>query len=355
MLNKKLFGQKLVNWYTRHKRDLPWRHTTDPYLIWLSEVILQQTRVKQGMPYYLAFAGRFPTVQALAEANEKDVLRLWQGLGYYARARNMHQTAKIVSGHYNGQFPASYAGLLALRGIGPYTAAAIASFAFREPVAVLDGNVFRVLSRLLGIDTDIASHAGKREFSTLANELLDVRQPDSYNQAIMEFGAMLCTPASPQCMFCPFQSECVAFLSGRQDELPVKSRKLNTKTRYFHYLIFIHEEQIAMKERAAKDIWRGLYDFHLLEADQLLSTDELLARLEPQIAGEFTLVAESEVYTHVLTHQRVYARFWHASVTDALAASNLAQWLGITFLHLPEVNAAPKPVLIDNYLKNHFF
>jgi A/G-specific adenine glycosylase len=354
-LDKKIFAHKLINWYTRHKRDLPWRHTTDPYRIWLSEVILQQTRVKQGMPYYLAFTEKYPTVSALALADEREVLRLWQGLGYYARARNMHTTARIIHHECGGIFPTTYASLLQLKGIGPYTAAAIASFAFRERVAVLDGNVFRVLARLYGIDRDILSHEGKKTFSALANELISAEQPDIYNQAIMEFGAMLCTPAKPQCMFCPFNSTCVAHLTSRQETLPVKSKKVKSKERFFHYLIFTCQGQIAMKERTGKDIWSGLYDFYLLEKDTFAETGELLQ--SPELASiQDKLVVDkiSDTHIHVLTHQRVLAKFWHISLPASLK-EELARQIGLTFFVPATTEHLPKPVLINNYLNQYIF
>jgi A/G-specific adenine glycosylase len=353
-LDKNIVAQRLINWYSRHKRDLPWRHTTNPYLIWLSEVILQQTRVKQGMPYYLSFTEKYPTVEDLALADEREVLRLWQGLGYYARARNMHATAKLVHQQYGGIFPDTYAGLLELKGIGPYTAAAIASFAFREKVAVLDGNVYRVLSRIFGIETDIASHTGKKIFTSLANELISSQHPDIYNQAIMEFGAMLCTPAKPQCMFCPFNDACVAALTGRQEQLPVKSKKLSVKERYFHYLVFTSGNEIALKERTHKDIWSGLYDFYLVEKDAFMETGELLQELSPEIADDLVVEKKSDVHIHVLSHQRVKAKFWHVAVA-ADAKEKLATKLGLLFFTPTETEDLPKPVLINNYLNEYIF
>ena len=234
LLNPTTFAPRLIEWYRRHGRNLPWRHTRDPYRIWLSEVILQQTRVRQGMPYYHAFVEKFPTVNDLAAASEQEVLRLWQGLGYYSRARNLHETARIVAQKHNGVFPGNYAGLLTLKGVGPYTAAAIASFAFGEQVGVLDGNVYRVLARLLGIETDIATPKAKNEFTRAAAALVPADEPDTYNQAIMEFGAIQCTPVAPDCLLCPFQAECVAYNTGRQHELPVKSKKGSVKNRFFH-------------------------------------------------------------------------------------------------------------------------
>lgn len=354
-MNKQIFATKLIGWYLRHKRDLPWRHTRNPYLIWLSEIILQQTRVKQGMPYYLAFAEKFPTVQALALAEERDVLRLWQGLGYYARARNMHKTAKIVSGQYGGKFPESYQQLLTLKGIGPYTAAAIASFAFQEAVAVLDGNVFRVLSRLFGIETDITSHEGKKLFTRLANELISKETPDLYNQGIMEFGAMLCTPVSPQCMFCPFNNECVANQTGRQETLPVKAKKTAGKQRFFHYFIFSSGNMLAMKERAEKDIWSGLYDFYLLEEKEFMTFENLLEKHHLSgLLASAVLKKESATYTHVLTHQRVYARFWHIDLPPE-QKNPVSSHLNVFFYTTGQIHDLPKPVLIDKYLHEYFF
>ncbi|TAE12733.1 MAG: A/G-specific adenine glycosylase [Bacteroidetes bacterium] len=220
------FAQTLLAWYPDHKRDLPWRDTPNPYHIWLSEVILQQTRVKQGLPYYVAFVELFPTVQDLANASEELVMRTWQGLGYYSRARNMHATAKIIAQAWQGNFPTTKADLIKLKGIGEYTASAIASFAFGEQVAVVDGNVFRVLSRFFGIEADISSPKGVKHFQELAKTLLPTQQSQTYNQAIMEFGALQCTPQKPNCMFCPLQAGCVAHATGKQDSLPVKTQKI---------------------------------------------------------------------------------------------------------------------------------
>lgn len=339
----------------RHKRDLPWRHTKNPYLIWLSEVILQQTRVKQGLPYYYAFTEKFPTISDLALADERDVLRLWQGLGYYARARNMHATAKLVHDQYKAVFPDTYAGLLRLKGVGPYTAAAIASFAYQEPVAVLDGNVFRVLARIFGIDTDISSNEGKKVFTKLANELISLEQPDTYNQAIMEFGAMLCTPAKPGCLFCPFNNECIANLTYQQEVLPVKSKKIASKERFFHYLVFTCDGHIGMKERKEKDIWSGLYDFYLIEKEAFVETDELL-HTNPlsTLLTDMIVEKKSEVHIHVLSHQRVMAKFWQISLSSTIC-QKVAHLLNIQFFNPDEIVDLPKPVLINKYLNEHIF
>ncbi|RZK92973.1 MAG: A/G-specific adenine glycosylase, partial [Hymenobacter sp.] len=271
----------MLAWYPRHRRDLPWRHTRDPYAIWLSEVILQQTRVAQGLPYYLDFLSSYPTVEALAAAPEQEVLRHWQGLGYYSRARNMHHTAQQIVREFGGRFPATYAGLRQLKGVGPYTAAAIASFAFDEAVAVLDGNVFRVLARIFGLHADIAAPSSRKEFQALADLHLPPSHAADFNQAIMEFGALQCTPAKPDCLFCPLQSECWAFQHGQVALLPVKAKAKAARTRHFHYLVLRHGGQLYLKERPGGDIWQGLYDFALVETDNAeLPAAELLRHVE---------------------------------------------------------------------------
>jgi A/G-specific adenine glycosylase len=351
LINQDTFAFRLIEWYRYHKRDLPWRHTQDPYLIWLSEIILQQTRVKQGLPYYLAFSKQFPTIFDLAAAPEQEVLRLWQGLGYYSRARNMQQTAQYVVNQFAGVFPNTYQSLLQLKGIGPYTAAALASFAFKESVAVLDGNVFRVLARLFGLETDIASHAAKGIFSELANQLISVTEPDLFNQAIMEFGAIQCTPVAPDCLLCPFQQECEAFQTGRQHTLPVKNKKTVIKKRFFHYIVLLFEDQLAMHLRASKDIWRGLYDFMLLEHDAILDTTALLEQSAVQNLGPATsILTQAKTYTHVLSHQRIEAHFWHLSFDTKPALPE-----GLEFYTLEEIHRLPKPILVNKYLNEHFF
>jgi A/G-specific adenine glycosylase len=356
LINTKNFADRLVAWYEHHKRDLPWRHTRDPYRIWLSEVILQQTRVKQGLPYYEAFIERFPTVFDLAAASEQEILRLWQGLGYYSRARNMQYTAQLLVNQYNGVFPADSVGLLKLKGIGTYTAAAIASFAFDEKVAVLDGNVYRVLARLFGIETDIATHQAKSEFAKLANQLISSHQPSLYNQAIMDFGAIQCTPTSPDCLLCPFQQECEAYLSGRQAKLPVKNKKVTVKNRFFHYVVFTFQGKIAMRHRTEKDIWQGLYDFPLVENGAALETaamvrmPEFLALTLGENIPENSILEMSQTYLHVLTHQRVAARFLKIRLGEPTELP-----AHVRFYDAEQAAALPKPVLIDKYLSEHFF
>ncbi|WP_345117486.1 A/G-specific adenine glycosylase [Hymenobacter algoricola] len=346
------FAPALLEWYPRHRRDLPWRHTRDPYAIWLSEVILQQTRVKQGLPYYLDFISTYPAVHDLAAAPEDEVLRHWQGLGYYSRARNMHHTAQQVVRDYAGQFPATYAELLKLRGVGQYTAAAIASFAFGEKVAVLDGNVYRVLARVFGIAADIAAPSSRKEFQALADTLIPAAAPDEFNQAIMEFGAIQCTPLKPDCLFCPLQHQCFAFQHGMVHELPVKSKAKASRTRYFHYLVLRHGETVYMKKRGPKDIWQGLYDFVLTEtnAAELPATDlvDAVTAVGGQVA---TGRAEEPVQSlrHVLSHQKVEARFHTIWLRQPLAGPDLRA-TGLAAFTAEQTHALPKPVLIANFL-----
>jgi A/G-specific adenine glycosylase len=348
------FAQALLSWYPRHRRDLPWRHTRDPYAIWLSEVILQQTRVAQGLPYYLDFLTSYPTVHDLAAAPEQEVLRHWQGLGYYSRARNMHYTAQQVVREFSGQFPPSYAGLRQLKGIGPYTAAAIASFAFDEAVAVLDGNVFRVLARVFGLHSDIAAPSSRKEFQALADQHLPPPHAAEFNQAIMEFGALQCTPAKPDCLFCPLQTSCWAFQHGQVALLPIKSKAKASRTRYFHYLVLRHGEQVYLKERGAGDIWQGLYDFALAETDSAdMLPAEVLRHVEA-LGGQLATsrVAEDRpapILRHVLSHQKLEARFHAVELAAALPVVALRD-TGLRAFSAAEIENLPKPVLISNYL-----
>ena len=268
------FANQLVNWYNSNKRPLPWRETKDPYKIWLSEIILQQTRVSQGLPYYLKFMTEFPTIHDLAKANEQKVLSLWQGLGYYSRARNLHQCAIYISDKLGGKFPSSYLELLKLPGIGPYTAAAIASIAFGEAVPVVDGNVYRVLSRLFGIEADIGQSKNREIFYEHALQLIQNQDPDTFNQAMMEFGAMHCMPRNPLCEECFVSSECYANLHGKQESFPIKSKKIKVRKRYFNYIVFFFEDGLLMRERSEGDIWQGLNDFYCIESGQLFDEEE---------------------------------------------------------------------------------
>lgn len=299
---------------------MPWRETTDPYRIWISEIILQQTRVIQGLEYFNRFMERFPDVKSLAEAEEDEVMKYWQGLGYYSRARNLHAAAKEIMHRFGGEFPRKYEEVLALKGIGEYTAAAICSFAWKQPYAVVDGNVYRVLGRVFGMDTPIDSGTGKKEFAELAQVLLDKKSPDLYNQAIMDFGAVQCTPKVPNCLYCPLRERCVAFSSGRVDELPVKAGKTVVKPRYFNYL-HIHCKGVSLlARRNAKDIWQNLYEYPLIETGEAVDFAELqkspgYARLMEGVEG-IQVLRMMEMPKHVLSHRIIYARFYELEVSN---------------------------------------
>jgi A/G-specific adenine glycosylase len=349
------FAPTLEKWYEVNKRDLPWRHTLNPYHIWLSEIILQQTRVAQGKPYYERFVAAYPTVSDMARADERELLRLWQGLGYYSRARNLHQTARYVTDNLSGKFPDTYHDLLKMKGIGSYTAAAIASFAFGERVPVVDGNVYRVLARVFGIEEDITTTTAKKTFAALATRLIQsAADPATYNQAIMEFGAIHCTPVAPDCLLCPVQQQCVAYLTGRQHRLPVKAKKAPVRERFFNYLVFRHEGQLALRERTGRDIWQSLYDFYLLETDEpkkALRDITLPDDTVSQLLQQGVLAALPVASMQLLSHQRIRASFYLIDLPEGPVKSlpiNL-QWYS-----LDEISTLPKPVLITNYLDQQF-
>lgn len=306
------FSDILCAWYARCGRDLPWRRTRDPYLIWLSEVILQQTRVEQGMEYYLRFVARFPDVGALAAASEEEVLKLWQGLGYYSRARNLHRAARQIAGQYGGRFPERYDEVRALPGVGEYTAAAICSFAYDDPRAVLDGNVFRVLSRAFDLDEPIDSTAGRRRFAELAASLLPPGRAALHNQATMDFGALQCTPAQPRCGECPLAGRCLALAAGTVDARPVKQGRTKVRDRWFAYLVLTCGDEVLLTRRDGKDIWRGLFEFPLVESDRQLDAAELAARPEfVRLTGGAACEWLSSVAMppHRLSHQLLHATF----------------------------------------------
>ena len=263
---KKQFAKLLLQWNNNHNnRHMPWKGEKNPYLIWLSEIILQQTRVEQGLPYFLSFKQKYPSVKHLAEADEDEVMKLWQGLGYYSRARNLHETAKNIHVNLQGKFPGSFEGLIELKGVGDYTASAISSFAFGEKKAVVDGNVIRVLARVFGIDTAFDTTEGKKKFAVLAQELIDDEEPGTYNQAIMDFGAVLCTPQNPLCDTCPFQKKCMAYQQNRIDDLPVRKKKVKIQERYFNYLAIKNNSEIFISKRTGNDIWKNLYELPMFE------------------------------------------------------------------------------------------
>ncbi len=343
------FSQKIIHWYSANKRSLPWRNTTDPYKIWLSEIMLQQTRVAQGMPYYERFIEHFPTVHDLANASEEEVLKLWQGLGYYSRARNLHATAKLISEKYNGQFPDNYKGLLELKGVGDYTASAIASFCFKEAQPVVDGNVYRVLSRYFGIDLPINSTEGIKYFKALALKVMDADQIADYNQGIMEFGALQCAPKNPYCLHCPLNDSCVALQKGKIDELPVKLKKTKVKERYFNYLVVLDkEDSFEIRQRRGRGIWQNLYEFPLLETEREYSLEEITNTMDTVLELKET----SEIYqfnektiVHKLSHQHLYTKFW--IVKSGEKHSN-----GVS---LEELKEYPVPVLIAEFINTFKF
>jgi A/G-specific adenine glycosylase len=348
-MRKETFSSKIIGWYQTNHRNLPWRQTTDPYKIWLSEVMLQQTRVAQGLPYYERFIKSFPTIFDLASASEQNVLRLWQGLGYYSRARNLHRCARVVVENFNGNFPTSLKELIKLPGVGDYTGAAIASIAFREPVAVVDGNVFRVLARIFGIETDIASNEGKKYFFSLATQLIDKNRPDLFNQAMMEFGALHCLPKKPKCSGCIFSISCEAYQKNLQSVLPLKSNKVKIKTRYFYYFIVRNKKKILMKQRTEKDIWRGLNDFYLRETERR-QKPEVLIRTDRLLANS-VIVGESKPYKHMLTHQKLVVRFITTQSPMTKKMELVINKMGLKWFSKRQIEAIPKPILIDRFLK----
>lgn len=312
------FSDTLLNWYDKNARKLPWRETKDPYLIWISEIILQQTRIDQGLPYYIRFTEIFPNVQGLHQATEDQVLKLWQGLGYYSRARNMKAAATQIVKEYHGIFPNTYKEILSLKGIGPYTAAAISSISFNIPQAVVDGNVYRVLSRHFGIETAINSTKGIKEFQELANTLIPKEQAGDYNQAIMEFGARYCVPSSPDCENCPLNHNCEAFKNNKVDILPIKEKKLTIKNRYLHFFLITDKNQFLIEKRGLQNIWKGLYQLPMIETKEATKTKNLLESKEFEelvMRSHVELISQKEI-RHKLTHRNLYIRFYHLNIRN---------------------------------------
>lgn len=341
------FSTHIISWYRANPRELPWRGIDDPYKIWLSEIILQQTRVAQGLPYYYAFSETYPSVKDLALAPESEVLRLWQGLGYYSRARNLHSCAKYIWNELEGKFPDNYKELLLLKGVGSYTASAIASFAFGEAKAVVDGNVFRVLARYFGIETDIATGKAKKQFESLADQLIPQSNPGEFNQAIMDFGSRLCVPKNPDCEQCPLKSTCFAFQKGMVKDLPVKINKTKIKERDLHYFVIRCGDNLVWKKRTAGDIWEGLHDFPLEEKNSLnpqilsLPTSE-----QPRAIGKN--------YRHILSHQKLNASFSKLDIPTE-KYPELSQWCedeGYLLVAENDIEFLAKPKLIVNFLND---
>ncbi|MFD2903017.1 A/G-specific adenine glycosylase [Sphingobacterium anhuiense] len=343
------FAKKIIEWYHDHQRDLPWRNTRDAYKIWLSEIILQQTRVEQGMPYYLRFVDRYADVLAFANASEDDILHLWQGLGYYSRGRNMHKAAGIVRDMYQGEFPKSYVELIKLPGVGEYTAAAISSFSNDEPQAVLDGNVFRVLSRYFGVETAINTPAGKKIFMQLAKDNLDRDYPALYNQAIMDFGALHCKPKSPLCGECELQLDCFAYTHGMVADLPVKIKAKKSRNRYFHYFIIQKDDEILMSKRGASDVWENLYEFPMIETSEALEGLEITAHPEflALFGTEVTISLLQRNKKHVLSHQNIYATFYSVLSSRDLEKKKV-NW---NYVLLKDLDKLAKHKLIFSFLE----
>lgn len=342
----------LINWYEENHRDLPWRNNPSPYEVWISEVILQQTRVNQGIDYYLHFIKKWPTVNDLAQASEEEVLKMWQGLGYYSRARNLHHCAKQVVEQYKGEFPSDFEKLKQLKGIGNYTAAAIASIAYNLPHAVVDGNVYRVLSRLFDINTPININEGQKLFAQLADELLNRNQPGLHNQALMEFGALHCTPKNPNCLLCPLQAQCLAFAHQSVMLRPVKLAKTKISTRYFNYLILRINDGLYLHKRSDNDIWKNLYDFPCIESQKPMTVEEVIASetfLQLIENNPFTIIKSSPIFTHKLTHRTILAHFIEIKLEKELLQ---IQTNDLFLARETELGSFPIPRLIDLYLNN---
>lgn len=343
-VNYMSFSTKITHWYNANKRDLPWRADKNPYQIWLSEIILQQTRVAQGLPYYNNFIERFPSVSSFAAADIEEVLLLWQGLGYYSRGRNMHYAANQVMNEFNGDFPKSFKDLKKLKGVGDYTAAAIASIAFNKAVAVVDGNVYRVLSRFFEEHTPIDTTQGKKIFSELANEIITKKNPGDHNQALMELGAMICTPKNPICGDCPLNNECAVAFSERYSNLPVKSKKVKVKERYFNYFHLTYEDKVIIHKRGGGDIWEGLFQFPLIEGEKVDLSEALEGLMGIKQTNKW---AKVNSFKHILTHQRIFADFYQVEL-QSIATLNE----GFIVVLMSELDNYAKPKLMVNYLES---
>ncbi|WP_297334150.1 A/G-specific adenine glycosylase [Flavobacterium sp.] len=342
------FSNLLISWYLQNRRDLPWRKTPQPYPVWLSEIMLQQTRVAQGMPYFFKFIEAFPTVKHLAAAPEEQVLKLWQGLGYYSRARNLHATAKYIANELKGEFPDSYDGLLKLKGVGDYTAAAIASICYGEAVPVVDGNVYRVLSRYFGLEADISSPAAKPLFKNIASGHLPPGCASEFNQAMMEFGALQCVPKNPDCPNCVLNKECVAYNTGRVASLPVKLKKTKVTHRYFNYIIVEDGQgRSLVNKRSAKGIWHNLYEFPLLETENDVQPEEVMQVIRNEFFTDFPVtdvVLIQDTIVHKLSHQHLYIRFWQVTAKAGIKGA----------LSHKEIKLLPVPVVIHNFIEKHW-
>jgi len=336
------FGLSIQVWYRQNYRKLPWRATKNPYKVWLSEIIMQQTRVDQGLSYYFKILKKYPTIDLLAQAGEQEVLRIWQGLGYYSRARNMHTAAKQVVNDFNGVFPNTYEDIKSLKGVGDYTAAAIASFAYDLPYPVLDGNAFRVLARYFNDPSPIDTGQGKKVFQIYAEEVLNRDEPAEFNQAIMEVGAMVCRPKNPDCENCPLNERCLAYNEGNPLSLPVKAKKIKVSNRFFHFFIY-PSAKIQLMQRKGKGIWQNMYQFPMLEVDHQLNKKELKEISEVKLGVQLKNKIFSE--KHILTHQHINATFW--TVEDEVQGDGYIQ------TDLTGINVYPLPRLIEQFIENN--
>ena len=348
------FSDKIIKWYKANKRNLPWRVTKNPYKIWLSEIILQQTRIDQGTSYYLKFVSTYPDVFTLASADEKEVLKLWQGLGYYSRARNMHKAASIIVNKYDGNFPTHYKDIISLPGVGEYTAAAISSIVFNEAYAVIDGNVIRVLFRIFGIQSP---DTYKKDIKKIASSLIDYHDPGTYNQAVMEFGALFCKLQNPECSNCIFQDDCFAFKNQMVHMLPLKSNPVKQKKRYFHYLVLkINKDNIIytlLNRRSEDDIWKNMYDFPMIEKDKKTAKAVMVNELKREFFPDVNLnPIVTKEFKHILTHQLIYARFYVLNEFDFSETEYLIKKLQQKYLLIPaeSFNEYPVPRLIEKVI-----
>jgi A/G-specific adenine glycosylase len=350
MKNFDFISNHLIDWYKTHHRVLPWRNISDPYRIWVSEIILQQTRVVQGLDYYNRFIGRFPDVRTLAEADEQEVLKYWQGLGYYSRARNLHATARYIREHFEGKFPENYDSILSLKGIGEYTAAAIVSFAYNAPYPVVDGNVFRFLSRLFVIEEPIDTTKGKKQFTELAGQMMDKSRAGLFNQAIMEFGALQCIPASPDCSRCPFEAQCLAYSLGKVNEFPLKQNKTKVKELYLYYFRICSGNYIYLRKREEKGIWRNLYEFPAIESEKplewetLMQTDAFKTLFPINESTHFQRIIKNR--KHILSHRTLYADFYEVLIENAPASFS-----GFIKIRPDEIDEYPVHRLMQIYLE----
>ena len=342
------FCKNLLAWYDVNKRELPWRETKDPYIIWISEIILQQTRVNQGLPYFYKFIDAFPSIVDLANAKNEDVLKVWQGLGYYSRARNLHFTAKHIIEKYNGVFPSTYKEILSLKGVGIYTASAISSFAFNLPFPVVDGNVVRVLSRVFGVEIPFESSTGKKQFYSLANKLINKRKHSKYNQAIMDFGATCCTPKLPKCDNCPFILRCNAYITNNINNLPAKTKKIKQTTRYLHYFIINDKDRLVLS-KINNGIWNGMYQFPFIELEKKINQSELFETLNWKnffLGYKYEVLSSSDEYNHKLSHQRINSVFWFVNIDNF--SNNKFKYFS-----KHEIKKLPIPRLIDKFMNDY--